>query len=69
MSVAEYGGGVGGLITLIEESWWSPLDNVLKFDLIISFKSTKNTDFKLGPCKQVFEIFVNNYNTIIIEDD
>lgn len=68
MSVAEDGVGAGGLITLKEESWWSPLDRDFKFDSIISFWSTNNTDSKLDPSQKILKVFVKT-NSIIIDAD
>lgn len=68
MSVAEDGVGAGGLITLKEESLWSPLDKDFKFDSIINFRSTNNTDSKLGPSQKILKVFVKT-NSIIVDAD
>lgn len=68
MSVAEDGVGAGGLITLKEGSWWSPLDKDFKFDSIISFSSTNNTDSKLDPSHKILKVFVKT-NSIIVGAD
>lgn len=68
MSVAEDGVGAGGLITLKEESWWSPLDKDFKFDSIISFMATNNTDSNLDPSQKILKVLVKT-NSIIIDAD
>lgn len=68
MSVAEDGVGAGGLITLKEESLWSPSDKDFTFDSIISFRSTNNTDSKLEPSQKILKVFVKT-NSIIIDAD